>query len=478
MADIDQSLTGANKWANKWLVLATVVAGIFTTALDSSIVNTILPTITASFHTDISIVQWVPTVYLLTISCFLLLYGRLGDMIGHRRVFLYGLTAFTITSILCGASQNIWMLIVCRVLQGLAASMMMAVGFAIITTAFPAMERGKAIGIYATGGSVALALGPTLGGVIAEHLSWRYVFFINVPIGTAALFWGFRIIPRGSTKPGQRLDLPGALTVFVFLPTWLLYFNRGEEWGWASLVSLTLLAVAVVSGVLFFWIERISKQPMLSLTLFTDRVFSFASLSQFLSMMAYMALIFLTPFYLKFVLHYSIFKVGLVMAILPVVYIIVSPLSGTASDRIGTRVFAICGMCITALGLFFLSNLEESAAVFDVIWRLIITGLGLSMFGSPNMSTIMGSVPPHRLGIASGIAAAMRNIGMVFGIAIAGAILHGLAPISMSTDPEFFNPAEIDEFLYGLRWAYISGAALAATAALTSILAIRRSPRA
>jgi MFS family permease len=226
--------------------------------------------------------------------------------------------------------------------------------------------------------------------------------------------------------------------------------------------------------VLFFWIERTSEQPMLNLTLFANRMFSFASLSALLSFMALYALVFLTPFYLVYVLHYGILKVGLVMAASPVVTLIIAPLSGAASDRIGTRVFAVSGMCIAAAGLFLFSSLQESATVFDVIWRLAVNGLGIGMFQSPNNSTVMGNVSPWQLGIASGILAAMRNVGMVLGIAVAGAILYGLAPVSVSANPESFSPADIHEFMYGLHWAYISGAALAATAALTSLLAIRR----
>lgn len=455
-----------------------MVSGTFTTALDSSAVNTVLPTITTSLHTDISIVQWVPTVYLLTISCFLLLNGRLGDIAGHKKVFLYGLAAFTLTSVICGASHNIWMLIICRVLQGIGASMVMAVGVAITIASFPETERGKAIGVYATGSTIALALGPTLGGLIAEHLSWRYIFYINAPIGTAALIYGSRIIPRSITRPDQRLDFPGALAAIVFLPTLILYFNKGEEWGWTSPTLLALLAVAIVFGALFVYIERVSKQPLLSLTLFRDRVFSFASLTHLFCYMAYMGIIFLTPFYMKFVLDYSIFKVGLVMAAFPVVIFSLSPLTGAASDRVGTRVFVIGGISIIAVGLLLLSGLDESSTTFDIVWRLAIAGLGVSGFVSPNISTIMGSVPKQYLGVASGMYSAMRNVGMAFGIAIAGAILYGLAPVSASTDPGAFSSSDIDEFMRGLQWAYVSGAALAGTAILFSILAIRRHPQA
>jgi EmrB/QacA subfamily drug resistance transporter len=474
MTDFDAPSTTKKGLEAKWLILSAVMLGTVMTPLDASIVNTVLPSITAFFHTEISTVQWVPTVYLLTICCLILFYGRLGDMVGYKRVFLYGLAAFITTSILCGSSQSIWMLIAFRALQGLTASMIMAVGVAIVTAAFPPTERGKALGIYAIGISVGLGLGPTLGGLIAEHLSWRYVFFINVPIGIAALLWGSRIIPAGSTKPGQRLDWPGALTALVFLLSLLLYADRGDDWGWVSPLSFTLLAVAIVFGALFFGMERKLEQPMLNLALFANRVFSFASLSALLAFMALYSLVFLTPFYLMFVLGYSILKVGLVMAASPVVTLFVAPLSGAASDRIGTRVFRVCGMCVAALGLFLFSSLQESAAAFDVVWRLAITGLGMGIFQSPNNSAIMGSVPPWRLGIASGILAAMRNVGMVLGIAVAGAVLYNVAPIASSGQPGSFTSGQIEEFLSGLHWAYIGGTIMAGTAALTSLAAISR----
>jgi EmrB/QacA subfamily drug resistance transporter len=472
MSALDTSIPANKGIGSKWLILTAVMLGTFMTPLDGSIVNTVLPAITTSFRTDIAIVQWVPTVYLLSICCLILLYGRLGDMFSHKRIFLYGIASFTVTSILCGSSQSIWMLIAFRALQGLAASMIMAVGYAIVTAAFPPTERGKALGIYAVGIAIALGLGPTLGGLIAEYLSWRYVFFVNVPIGIAAFFWGSRIIPRGSMNPGQHLDWYGAPAALVFLLSLLLYANRGEDWGWTSPLSLVVLAVAIVFGVLFFWIERTSSQPMLNLALFTNRKFSFASLSSLISFMAYYALIFLTPFYLMFIMHYSILKVGLVMVASPVVTLFVAPASGALSDRIGTRVLAVLGMCIAATGLFLFSHLQQSAHAFEIMWRLAVVGLGIGMFQSPNNSTVMGSVPPQYLGISSGVLAAMRNVGMVLGIAVSGAVLYNIAPIATNLNLNSLTAVQTEEFLTGLHWAYITAAALAIIAALTSLLAI------
>ncbi len=458
----------------KWLILTAVMLGAFMGPIDASIVNTVLPSITGYFKTDISIAQWVPTVYLLTISCLILLYGRLGDMLGYKKIFLAGLASFVVASILCGTSQTIWMLIAFRGIQGLAAGLLMAVGMAIITAAFPPFERGRAMGIYAVSISAGLGLGPTLGGLITQYSSWHYVFFINVPIGIAALIWGARIIPRSTAKPGQKLDVAGALTALVFLSSLLLYANQGESWGWASPRGLALVGITVVFGALFYWIERTSAQPMLNLELFKNRRFSLASVSALLAFVALYAIVFLTPFYLLFVLHYDILKVGLALIASPLATMFVAPLSGAMSDRFGTRTFRVLGMCITALGLFLMSGLTASDSVWDVVWRLFIVGLGIGTFQSPNNSEIMGSVPPWHLGIASGIIAAMRNVGMVLGIAIAGAVLYSLAPITASAQPGSFNPSEMQEFLRGLQWAFISGAIVAGIAALTSFLATER----
>ena len=455
----------------KWAILAAVMLGSIMGPLDGSIVNTVLPSITEYFRTDISIAQWVPTVYLLTISCLILLYGRLGDMIGYRTVFLSGLAAFTLTSVLCGASQSIWMLIAFRALQGLAAGMMMSVGYAIVTTAFPPSERGKALGIYAISIAVGLGLGPTLGGLIAQHLSWRYVFFVNVPIGITAVFWGYRIIPQSVRKADQRLDIWGAAAAFLFLTSLLLYANREDDWGWTAPESIVLLATALASGAVFIWIERKAAQPMLNLSLFANRVFAFANLSALLNFMATYAFVFLTPFYLSIVLHYDILKIGLVMAASPVATLVVAPLSGALSDRIGTRPLAFCGMCLSAAGLILLSRLQASSNALDVAWRLAIAGAGAGLFGSPNNSAVMGSVPMVHLGIASGILAAMRNVGMVLGIAVAGAVLYSCAPVTHSMQTSAFGEAEVQEFLNGLRWAYMTGACIAGAAAITSLVA-------
>jgi MFS family permease len=215
---------------------------------------------------------------------------------------------------------------------------------------------------------------------------------------------------------------------------------------------------------------------MLNLSLFANRVFAFANLSALLNFVATYAVVFLTPFYLSIVLHHDVLKIGLVMAASPVATLVVAPLSGALSDRIGTRPLAFCGMCLSAAGLILLSRLQASSNALDVAWRLAIAGAGAGLFGSPNNSAVMGSVPMVHLGIASGILAAMRNVGMVLGIAVAGAVLYSCAPVTHSTQTGAFGEAEMREFLNGLRWAYITGACVAGVAAITSLVAGGKRP--
>jgi MFS family permease len=211
---------------------------------------------------------------------------------------------------------------------------------------------------------------------------------------------------------------------------------------------------------------------MLDLTLFASRRFSFASLSAVLSFMALFAVVFLTPFYLVFVLQYDIFKVGMIMAASPIATLFVAPIAGTLSDRMGTRGLTACGMAISAFGLLSFIGLDASSTAFAVVWRMCVIGIGMGMFQSPNNSAVMGSVPPRRLGIASGMLAASRNVGMVLGIAISAAVLYNSAPVASSMHPDQFSDGEILAFLSGLHWSYITGGTLAALGAITSLAAV------
>jgi len=451
----------------RYSVLAAVMLGSIMGPIDASIVNVILPTITQFFGVQISTAQWVPMIYLLTISSLLLFYGRLGDILGYKKVYLWGLAGFIIASGLCALSPTIHWLIIFRAIQGLAAGMMMAVPYAIITASFPPTERGKALGINAISISAGLALGPILGGFIAFFSDWRFVFLINLPIGIAGLLWARHVIPELKGQPGK-IDILGALTAFISLFSFLLFINRLQSQG-LSAANGTLLLVAVLAGISFVGVEARVAQPMLKLSLFRNVNFSFADISALLNFMSQYVMVFLTPFYLQKILHYTPKDLGLIMTAFPLAVMAVAPFSGSISDRIGTRVPACLGAAICSLSLFFMSQLPASASSADVIWRLALFGLGTGIFQSPNNSSVMGSTPKPHLGIASGILATTRNVGMVLGIATGGAVLDAFVP-SHIFQKASIEVSETALFLSGLKYAFLAGAISTAIAATTSLV--------
>jgi EmrB/QacA subfamily drug resistance transporter len=452
------SISGPQCDRNKWMILSAVMLGVIMGPIDGSIVNVVLPTIANYFKTDYALVQWVPTIYLLAICSFILVYGRLGDMFGYKRIFLTGLACFAGASLLCGLSRNIWMLIIFRVVQGFTVAMQMALGMAIVTSAFDPKERGKAIGIYATAIALGLMLGPVLGGLIAHYLNWRFIFFINVPIGFIAFLWGGRMIPPGEKKPGQRLDMIGAALAFAFLFSLMLYANRGETLGWFSGWGLVLLLGTIVFGWFFVQVERRVRQPMLNLKIFSNRRFSFACLGSMLNFMGLYTVVFLTPWYLTDALHQDVFMVGMVMMAFALLLFFTGPLSGMLSDRIGHRGLGIAGMLIHTVGLVLLSRLGTGANNLEVALRLAICGFGAGMFQSPINSAVMGSAPAQFRGIASSLLAVMRNTGMAFGIAVSGAVVYNLAPFTARGQSGPFSGVQLDIFTNGLHWGYLSGA--------------------
>ena len=352
--------------------------------------------------------------------------------------------------------------------------MFMAVGAAIVTNAFPPNERGKALGTFSTSIAIALAAGPTLGGFITEFISWRFVFFINVPIGLFAIIFGFKVIPRGTRREDQRLDWIGAIAAFIFLFTILLYLNRANSWGWGSPVSLFLVITSIVFLGVFIKIETSTEQPMLNLDLFRNQIFTMGNISLLLHFIVAFIMVFLIPFYLTMILSLPIYLVGMIMATYPLIMLVVAPLAGTISDYTGPRWLTCCGMLICATSLLLLSNLTETNTIMDVVWRLLVFSLGMSMFQSPNSSAVLGSVPKRYLGVASGILANMRNLGMVLGIALAGTIFFTVAPVALSKRYENFSTIEIEQLLSGFYWAYIAGALVAGLAIITSFFAGKR----
>lgn len=421
----------------KWWVLFAIGIGTFMSALDGSVVNTILPVISGNFSSQVAEIQWVITVYMLVVSGLLLSFGRLGDLRGHKVVYVAGFAVFVASSALCGLATSVPALIGFRAVQALGAAMLMANSPAILTKNFPAVQRGQALGLQATMTYLGLTAGPSLGGWLAQSISWRWVFYINLPVGLFAIWLSLRHIPsdKGSENP-ERFDLLGAGAFMAGLVMLLLALNQGHAQGWLSPQILALLAASVVLLSVFVYHERRSAHPMLDLNLFKSRVFSTSVSSAIFNYICVYSILFLLPFYLIQGRGFNPAQAGLLLTSQPIVMAIVAPISGTLSDRIGPRLLTTSGMFILAAGLFLLSRLGPDSTYIEMMSGLGAAGLGIGIFISPNNSALMGAAPRHRQGIAAGILATSRNVGMVLGVGLAGAVYTTVLGLSEAAGVE------------------------------------------
>jgi EmrB/QacA subfamily drug resistance transporter len=412
-------------FSRKWFVMLAVAMGIFLATIDGSIVNVALPTLTEGLNTDFAIVQWVVLSYLLTVTTLLSIVGRLADMYGRKRLYTAGFVVFTIGSFLCGLAPTAGWLILFRVLQGVGAALILALGVAIVTEAFPPTERGRALGIAGSIVSIGIVSGPVLGGFIIENLSWHWIFFVNVPIGILGVIISIRHVPESHPPGDQRFDLAGAASLFIFLLALLLGLTTGQRQGFISPPTLILFVISAVFLTVFLWIEFHHAQPIINPRLFRSRLFSVNLTTGFLMFIGLGSSV-LIPFYLENVLGYRVQQVGLLLAVIPVALGITAPISGTLSDRFGTRVISIGGLVITMLGYLALSTLTTSTTAVGFMLRYLPVGIGVGLFQSPNNSAIMGAAPRNQLGMASSLLAVTRTLGQTVGIAVLGALWAGL----------------------------------------------------
>jgi EmrB/QacA subfamily drug resistance transporter len=404
-------------------VLIAIGTGSFMAALDGSIVNTILPVLRSAFQSNVAAIEWVVIVYLLVISGLLLTFGRLGDLRGHKSVYVWGFGIFVLSSALCGASWSAQTLVLFRGLQAIGGAMLSSNAPAIVTGNFPPEQRGRAFGLVAMMTYLGLTVGPSLGGWLTQALGWRSVFYINVPVGALALALSLLFIPKDAPVESRKpFDLPGAAVFLAGLTALLLGLNKGADWGWFSPPILALLLGALLLLALFIRIERRSPAPMLDLSLFRVRMFSTSTASAVLNYICVYSITFLLPFYLIQGRGLNPAQAGLLLTAQPVLMAITAPISGALSDRLGSRGPGMLGMGVLAGGLLLLSNIGTETGLWQVIVGLALTGIGTGTFISPNTSALMGAAPRTRQGIASGVLATARNFGMVLGIGLAGAI--------------------------------------------------------
>jgi EmrB/QacA subfamily drug resistance transporter len=459
--------------AGKWGALSAVGLGVFMGTLDMSVVNISLPTLVGQLHTKFATIQWVVLGYGLVITSTMLGAARLGDMYEKKKLYNLGLVVFTIGSLLCGLSPNIGWLIAFRVIQGCGAVITQALGMAIIVEAFPPYERGRVLGLVGSIASIGISLGPAIGGLMIGWVGWRWIFLINVPIGVIAFWAAVRfLVARPPRQVNQSFDGAGALTLLITLCCFALAMTMGQNQGFKNGLVLMLLVVSVVGMILFLALAKRTKHPMVDLSLFRNTPFSLNLMIGFFAAVP-MSGVFLIPFFLQLVLHYSPQQVGLIMMVTPVAVALIAPLSGMLSDRYGTRGISMTGLLILAGGCLAMSTINSDVGVLGYLLRVCPLGIGLGLFLSPNNSAIMGAAPPERLGVASGLLSLVRSLGQTIGMPIMGAIFTStlLASAKMSALKDI-TAAPAEALVSGIASAYRIGAVLIFISLLLAMTAV------
>ena len=457
-------------------MLLAIGMGVFLATIDGSIVNIGINSLVKDLQQPLAVVEWVILAYMLTISTLMLSIGRLGDMIGKKTLYTAGLIIFTVGSGLCGLAPTVYWLIGFRVLQAIGASMLMALGTALVTEAFPATERGKALGILGTLVSVGIIAGPTIGGLILESLTWHWLFFVNLPIGIIGVIMVTRFVPANQPGTKQTFDFLGAGILFVGLVSLLFALSLGQHNGFNNPLILILFTVSLIMAILFIRVELRIDQPMVDLTMFKNRMFSINLITGFLIFLASAGTMLIIPLYLQNILMHSPRVAGLMMAITPVTVAFISPLAGTLSDRIGSRLITSIGLGMILVGFISVSSLSAETSILGYVVRFIPIGIGVGLFQSPNNSAVMGSAPRERLGVASGLLSLTRTIGQTTGIAILGAFWESRVTVISGSPPyQDVTAAPILAQVTGLQQTIYLDIAIIFVALIISLWALRQS---
>lgn len=445
-SDLSPDPSTPTQKTEKQIVLMIAILAGFITPFDGSAVNIALPTLGAEFHMDAISLSWIATAYLLSSAIFLVPFGKIADIYGRKKVFLYGITIFSLASLAMTMVPSTEMLIVIRVVQGLGSAMIFGTGVAIVTSVYPPGERGKALGIYITAVYVGLSTGPFLGGIMTQHFGWRSIFVVNVPIGlTAVLLILWKLKGEWAECRGEKFDFIGSFVYGLSVISVMYGFSLLPDIKGASLI-----AVGIIGTILFILYEKRIRFPVLDMNLLTkNRVFALSNLSALINYSATYAVTFLLSLDLQYTKGFTAEHAGFILIAQPVFQAMISPLAGRLSDRIEPRLIASTGMGLTAIGLFFLTFISETTPLWYMICILVVLGIGFGLFSSPNTNVIMSSVDKRFYGVASGMNGTMRLLGQMLSMGIAMMIFAVvIGPVEIT--PEYFP-----QFVASLHYAFI-----------------------
>jgi EmrB/QacA subfamily drug resistance transporter len=453
----------------KWWTVVSVSFGLFMIMLDNTVVNVALPSIQRSLNADQSELEWVVVSYALTFATFMLTGGKLADYFGRRRLFIIGLSIFTLASLACGLAPNASFLIGARAVQGLGAAIMNPATLGIITATFPPRQRGMAIGIWAGVSAMALAIGPLLGGLITDHIDWSWIFFVNVPVGVLGMIVArWAIDESRDTSHEQRLDLPGLATSAVGLFALTYALIEANTYGWTSTRILALFAVAAIALAAFVLLELRQRVPMLDLTLFRDPTFTGANLTMLLVSLAMFGIFFFNSLFLQNVLGYSATQTGAVFLPMTLLIILVAPWAGRYSDKVGSRWLVGVGMTLVSLSLVLFAQLDVGSTFWGILPGLVTGGLGMALVMTPTTAAAMGAVAVDKAGVGSAVLNCSRQVGGSLGIAVMGAI------VASQVDPTTPLPLRAEQFIDGYHLALYVAAGIALCGAAVAILTVRK----
>ncbi len=459
-------VTPAIATAKGTVLLIAILAG-FITPFDGSAVNIALPVIGAEFHMDAIAISWVATAYLLSSALFLVPFGKIADIYGRKKIFLYGITIFSLSSLIMTMVSSTEMLIVVRVVQGIGSAMIFGTGVAIVTSVFPPGERGKALGIYITAVYIGLSIGPLLGGAMTQYLGWRSIFFVNVPLGiTAILLILWKIKGEWVECRGEKFDLTGSVIYGAAVVAVMYGFSVLPDFKGAALIAVGIFLV-----IIFALYEMRIPSPVVDITLLTkNRIFAFSNLSALINYSATFAVTFLLSLDLQYTKGFTPVHAGSILVVQPVVMAMISPIAGRLSDKIEPRIVASAGMAFTALGLFLLIFLTETTPIWYLVVTLIVLGIGLGLFSSPNTNAIMSSVDKRFYGVASGMNGTMRLLGQMLSMGIAMMIF------AIVIGPVEITPAYYSQFVLSVHYAFILFTAFCIIGVFASLVRGKRSP--
>jgi EmrB/QacA subfamily drug resistance transporter len=405
--------------------------------LDNTVVNVALPAIQDDLGVGLSELEWIVTGYALTFAALMLTGGKLADLLGRRLIFVVGLAVFTLASLACGLATSGDVLIGARIVQGVGAALMNPATLSIISATFPPRQRGMAIGIWAGVSALALAIGPLVGGLLTEHGHWSWIFYVNIPVGILAIAASFLFIDESKdTSEVQRLDLPGLLTSGLGLFALTYGLIEANSYGWTSGRILTAFVAAAVLLVAFVVLEHRQRVPMLDLSLFRSGTFTGANLVILLVALAMFGVFFFVSLYMQNILGYSAVEAGAAFLPMTILIILIAPIAGKATDRIGSRWLMTVGMVLIGVQLLYFSTLGIDATFWTLLPAFLVGGVGMALTMTPSAAAAVRAVPTDKAGVGSAVLNSFRQVGGALGIAIMGAIVA--ASVDGTRTPQAF----------------------------------------